>query len=281
MSYFRAWQIWFIGLEPDWHLDFVTPGVCIHHFDVFFFTSTSTCSIDDFCRITYLNTSAFSFYLIPFYLQRWNKRRRGRLHSDSQRTTSQSSGSGVGYKPVSQRSSLEAIRSRLPLLNARTETRALTTRRSNSLIRSSSPSPALVTIHSLSTTSSSATHHGHPVIFTAPVPIGSTLAPLPPQEISIVSSGSALGLGLGDSPFENEINDVEDKLSTEDTAKLAAVFCFVWFAANWSVNASLGLTSVGSSTVLAGMSGFFTLGLGRMFGVETLTRAKVLAVLAR
>ncbi len=46
-----------------------------------------------------------------------------------------------------------------------------------------------------------------------------------------------------------------EKLSMRETARLAVEFCLVWFAANWSVNASLGFTSVGSSTVLAGMSG--------------------------
>ncbi len=44
-------------------------------------------------------------------------------------------------------------------------------------------------------------------------------------------------------------------LTTSETAKLAAFFCLAWMAANWSLNASLGLTSVGSSTILAGMSG--------------------------
>lgn len=56
----------------------------------------------------------------------------------------------------------------------------------------------------------------------------------------------------------------EDRLTSLETARLAAAFCIVWFAANWTVNASLGLTSVGSSTVLAGMSGMCrhaTLGL--------------------
>lgn len=120
--------------------------------------------------------------------------------------------------------------------------RSLQIRRSNSLIRSLSPSPALVTLHP-----------GPPITVPITAPIEDVLPPQP----SI------------------------DKLSSSETARLAAVFCFVWFAANWSVNASLGLTSVGSSTVLAGMSGFFTLALGRMLRVETLTRAKVLAVVAR
>ncbi|KIY45495.1 hypothetical protein FISHEDRAFT_8792, partial [Fistulina hepatica ATCC 64428] len=68
-------------------------------------------------------------------------------------------------------------------------------------------------------------------------------------------------------------------LTTQETAKLAIHFCFLWFAANWSVNASLDYTSVASVTILSSMSGFFTLGIGRIFNVEVLTRRKVLAVI--
>ncbi|KAG8991142.1 hypothetical protein FRB94_014778 [Tulasnella sp. JGI-2019a] len=68
-------------------------------------------------------------------------------------------------------------------------------------------------------------------------------------------------------------------LTTRETAQLASIFCFFWFVANWSVNASLDYTSVASSTILSSMSGFFTLGVGRMFGVELFTLWKFGAVL--
>ncbi|KAI0830641.1 hypothetical protein BC628DRAFT_1312839 [Trametes gibbosa] len=71
-------------------------------------------------------------------------------------------------------------------------------------------------------------------------------------------------------------------LTTKETAQLAAVFCFLWFIANWTVNASLDLTSVASATILSSMSGesvwFFTLGIGRIFRVESLTLVKIAAV---
>ncbi|KAF9532033.1 vacuolar membrane protein [Crepidotus variabilis] len=67
-------------------------------------------------------------------------------------------------------------------------------------------------------------------------------------------------------------------LTTRETADLALAFCFLWFIANWAVNASLGFTSVASATVLSSMSGFFTLGIGRVFGVERLTIMKMAAV---
>ncbi|KAK0465193.1 uncharacterized protein EV420DRAFT_1262591 [Desarmillaria tabescens] len=68
-------------------------------------------------------------------------------------------------------------------------------------------------------------------------------------------------------------------LTTQETAKLASLFCSLWFIANWAVNASLDYTSVASATILSSMSGFFTLGIGRVFNVETLTFKNVCAVL--
>ncbi|PVF99347.1 hypothetical protein CPB86DRAFT_703402 [Serendipita vermifera] len=67
-------------------------------------------------------------------------------------------------------------------------------------------------------------------------------------------------------------------LTTRETASLAAFFCFLWFVANWTVNASLDYTSVGSTTVLASTSGIFTLIVGRLIGFEKLSLWKVSAV---
>jgi len=68
-------------------------------------------------------------------------------------------------------------------------------------------------------------------------------------------------------------------LTTQETAQLAAFFCVLWFIANWSLNAALDYTSVASATILSSMSGFFTLGIGRIFRVEALTIVKFVAVL--
>ncbi|CEL60990.1 putative vacuolar membrane protein YML018C OS=Saccharomyces cerevisiae (strain ATCC 204508 / S288c) GN=YML018C PE=1 SV=1 [Rhizoctonia solani AG-1 IB] len=67
-------------------------------------------------------------------------------------------------------------------------------------------------------------------------------------------------------------------LTVSETAKLASIFCIFWFAANWTVNASLGFTSVASTTILSSMSGFFTLLIGRVFRVEVLSLSKLGAV---
>ncbi|KAF8608821.1 hypothetical protein BDV93DRAFT_486165 [Ceratobasidium sp. AG-I] len=72
--------------------------------------------------------------------------------------------------------------------------------------------------------------------------------------------------------------DGNTPLTTRETAKLASLFCFFWFLANWTVNASLGFTSVASTTILASMSGFFTLLIGRAFRVESLSIEKIGAV---
>ncbi|EGG11965.1 uncharacterized protein MELLADRAFT_46597 [Melampsora larici-populina 98AG31] len=70
----------------------------------------------------------------------------------------------------------------------------------------------------------------------------------------------------------------ERPLNTEEVARLASSFVCLWFAANWSVNAALGYTSVSSTTILSSMSGFFTLGCGVMFGVEKFSLGRLIAV---
>ncbi|KAG8848190.1 hypothetical protein FRB91_011043 [Serendipita sp. 411] len=78
---------------------------------------------------------------------------------------------------------------------------------------------------------------------------------------------------------EFSANQQVNPLSTRETATLASIFCFLWFIANWSVNASLRYTSVGSSTVLASTSGLFTMGFGRLMGFEKFSVWRVCAVM--
>lgn len=93
-----------------------------------------------------------------------------------------------------------------------------------------------------------------------------------------------------------QMREADDRLTPEETAKLALYFCFLWFAANWTLNAALAYTSVASATVLSSMSGMglfvhqpasnshagiFTLAIGRIFRVETLTLIKIGAVFTR
>lgn len=83
----------------------------------------------------------------------------------------------------------------------------------------------------------------------------------------------------------------DTKLTIRETAEIAAWWSAVWFLANWSLNAALAFASVASVTILSSVTsmscrvtglttGFFTLSLGRVFGVEDVTRAKVFSALA-
>ncbi|CAO3651510.1 unnamed protein product [Mucor fragilis] len=82
---------------------------------------------------------------------------------------------------------------------------------------------------------------------------------------------------------EDELTDTAtathvEKLTTTETVKLSLAFCFLWFFANYTTNASLAYTSVASSTILSSMSGLFTLGIGAIFKVEKLSVVKVISV---
>ncbi|ORY24073.1 hypothetical protein BCR39DRAFT_548007 [Naematelia encephala] len=85
-------------------------------------------------------------------------------------------------------------------------------------------------------------------------------------------------LGPPPLPVQPSFEDLP-KLTTRETAEVAAWWAVVWFVGNWAVNASLAWTSVASVTILTATSGFFTLGLGRVFGVESFTPLKIFGVL--
>ncbi|KDQ19586.1 hypothetical protein BOTBODRAFT_170660 [Botryobasidium botryosum FD-172 SS1] len=78
--------------------------------------------------------------------------------------------------------------------------------------------------------------------------------------------------------FETIAPESLPPLTMRQTAVVAGFFYLFWFVANWSVNAALGYTTVASSTILASTSGFFTLALGGMLGVESFSFAKFAAV---
>ncbi|KAI9623173.1 hypothetical protein KEM48_009603 [Puccinia striiformis f. sp. tritici PST-130] len=68
------------------------------------------------------------------------------------------------------------------------------------------------------------------------------------------------------------INDIRNR-------HLASTFVLLWFAANWSVNAALGYTTVSSTTILSSMSGFFTLAIGVLTGAEKYSFGRLVAVI--
>ncbi|KAI8600665.1 hypothetical protein EDD21DRAFT_338116 [Dissophora ornata] len=88
-------------------------------------------------------------------------------------------------------------------------------------------------------------------------------------------SGSALERGSAQQQQLEELT-----LNHREIAELSFTFCILWFAANWATNASLAYTTVASSTILASMSGFFTLAIGAMLKTETFGTLKLVAVCA-
>jgi solute carrier family 35 protein F5 len=66
-----------------------------------------------------------------------------------------------------------------------------------------------------------------------------------------------------------------DAFTVRETAVLASQFAVLWFAANLLNNASYVYTDVASATILACTSSFFTLLVGAVFGVETVTWQKI------
>ncbi|KAG0333719.1 hypothetical protein BG000_008936 [Podila horticola] len=71
---------------------------------------------------------------------------------------------------------------------------------------------------------------------------------------------------------------LDQPLSHRETAELSFAFCILWFAANWATNASLAYTTVASSTILASLSGFFTLAIGAFLKTESFSTIKLVSV---
>ncbi|OAQ26677.1 hypothetical protein K457DRAFT_34290 [Linnemannia elongata AG-77] len=86
---------------------------------------------------------------------------------------------------------------------------------------------------------------------------------------STLEEGGSLALAQDDQP-----------LNHREIAELSFTFCILWFAANWATNASLAYTTVASSTILASMSGFFTLAIGAILKTESFSTLKLIAVCA-
>lgn len=99
------------------------------------------------------------------------------------------------------------------------------------------------------------------------------------EELSLSAETDSL-LSTDLSVRDAELSDETSRpLTVRETAILSSQFCILWFLANLLSNASLSHTSVGSSTILTSTSSFFTLIVGSLFGVETITGQKVQALI--
>ena len=67
-------------------------------------------------------------------------------------------------------------------------------------------------------------------------------------------------------------------LTVAQTARLGYRFCWLWFAANFTVATCFEYTSVASGTVLTSLSAVFTLLFGTFMGVEAFTVPKLMGV---
>ncbi|PWN44667.1 hypothetical protein IE81DRAFT_320970 [Ceraceosorus guamensis] len=193
--------------------------------------------------VTYLNTSSFAIYLIPFTCLHRARRRSASSNLPKDETES-SFWTRIGfYIPQSDSSAPEDHRGRYaPLSSVHSDS---SERRS-----AKPPSPTRRRSH-----------------LSAPRP--SSIDGRRPRSLLESRHGTDVYRQLpADAP-----------LSLRETAILAFQFTIVWFGANWSLNAGLGLTSVASGTTLSSASGFFTLALGSLLGVETFTLPKLAAVL--
>ncbi|CAO3696328.1 unnamed protein product [Rhizopus stolonifer] len=98
---------------------------------------------------------------------------------------------------------------------------------------------------------------------------------IPETEMSLLNDDNSV-----DDTFiiNEETETVSTTLDTARTMKLSLAFCFLWFLANYTNNASLAYTSVTSSTILSSMSGLFTLIVGALCKVELFSWTKMIAV---
>eukprot|EP00026_Physarum_polycephalum_P008125 Phypoly_transcript_08203.p1 GENE.Phypoly_transcript_08203~~Phypoly_transcript_08203.p1 ORF type:complete len:412 (+),score=31.56 Phypoly_transcript_08203:177-1412(+) len=84
-----------------------------------------------------------------------------------------------------------------------------------------------------------------------------------------------------DTPADNTQNTTKTltKLSVYEVIKLSALFCPIWFIANYPYNVGLAMTSVSSNTILSTLSGLFSLILSSLMGVDRFTVWKLIAAI--
>ena len=180
--------------------------------------------------VTYANTSSFSLYLIPFALGSSIQRGRSR-RTRLQEREKESFWVKLGFALPERRGSTASSRrnSSSPLAAEEPSSGYRSTR-----LRPPSPDP-------LQVSRSRFVQGGRPSSIDGRRPI----ARMEPEVVELdedmrVAPRTAAAL---------------PPLTLRETAVLAGQFTLVWFAANWSSNAGLGMTSVASGTTLSSASG--------------------------
>ncbi|KAI9224313.1 hypothetical protein BC828DRAFT_402351 [Blastocladiella britannica] len=208
--------------------------------------------------LTYYNTSAFSLYLIPAGLrhaaQQWRHRSQPEM-----------TGSEADPERAATRSTM---RSPAASIIASESTPLVSSAPQSSLDYGTPSIKPSASFTSLRTRQRSRSRSPCPPASHLPALVASALADIPESPVSELAPTTAL------TPSAEDL----DPLTARETAKLALQFCILWFLANYLTNASLGLTSVASTTILSSMSGPFTLAIAARTGADTPSLTKALAV---
>ncbi|KAN0062960.1 hypothetical protein ACQY0O_004782 [Thecaphora frezii] len=282
--------------------------VILWTFSNFLTNTVLTSGYDKPFFVTYANTSSFALYLVPFFLssrlrakifgagrsdrlvasnngddstrdgEAWSEGWLKKLGFDlpptaDDRASWESEAERGAYKPLPNHT-LDALappRADSPLLGRPASTRSRGRGRSRrvSLSNSHVIQPNLERPRSLRASNASLVSHS-----ARPSSIDGRR---PRAEIPVFADlgGNGPLSAAGPVPIPP---DILPPLTLRQTAVLACQFTLVWFGANWSINAGLGLTSVASGTTIGSASGFFTLGLGALLGVDKLTWGRLGAV---
>lgn len=81
-------------------------------------------------------------------------------------------------------------------------------------------------------------------------------------------------------PYQDSDNELVQKLPIREVAKVALIFCFLWFCANCSYQEAISKTSPAAVNILSSSSGLFTLMLASIFQSSTSDKFSVTKLLA-
>lgn len=76
-----------------------------------------------------------------------------------------------------------------------------------------------------------------------------------PERLDYQGPIISLARGQAVIPAAGEKGEDGLPLTAQQTASVAFAFCWLWFIANWAINAALNYTTVANSTIIASTSG--------------------------
>ncbi|EFA81910.1 hypothetical protein PPL_05142 [Heterostelium album PN500] len=97
------------------------------------------------------------------------------------------------------------------------------------------------------------------------------------QQIQVDINKSRLRNSNNSNTINNNINNKPHSLKS--IIKISAILCPIWFAANYTYNISLDITSVSSNTILSSLSGVFSLFISIFLKVDKFSIEKLLSTL--